>query len=147
MRSIMAETAIASEIQPRSTQVYMTPQARGSPNDGSSGRLRRGGSSQTRLPSAFDISSTPPSPSPAPRPTESPWKTNSATTSAFPVLGSAPVPVSQLREPPALSNARPQLQSSNSSSATVPLLGPVFSPSRQPVAKFQSNVPRKVSYV
>ncbi|KAE9393746.1 hypothetical protein BT96DRAFT_999186 [Gymnopus androsaceus JB14] len=134
MRSVMAEAAIASE---KSTQIYTTPQARGSPSDGmlfSSVRLRRAGSSQTQLSLAFDLPSTPPSPSPVPRPSGSPWKTSSAAataTSAFPVLGSSPAPASKPRESPASSNARPQLQASNSSLATVPTLGP-------------TNVPRRV---
>ncbi|KIK67885.1 hypothetical protein GYMLUDRAFT_36681 [Collybiopsis luxurians FD-317 M1] len=146
MRSVMAEAAQAKPVQ-----LYTTPSARGSPSDGTpfnSVRLRRSGSSQTRLSSAFDISSTPPSPSPAPRPSGSPWRTPasvdkvSTPNNSFPTLGTTPAP--KLQDPPVIrgvSNARPPLQASSSGST----LGPVFTPSRQPAAKVQPTIPRRVS--
>ncbi|KAJ3980465.1 hypothetical protein F5890DRAFT_1541415 [Lentinula detonsa] len=143
MRSVMAEAASASESQPKSTRIYTVGQTRASPSDGTSShttRLRHAASN-------IDMSSTP-SPSPRRSGAGSSWKvtntpgSDSATSNAFPVLGSSPTSASKYRDPAAPSNTRPPLQASSSSG---PALGPVFSPSRQSTPKAQASAPRRVS--
>ncbi|KAJ4479374.1 hypothetical protein J3R30DRAFT_3702623 [Lentinula aciculospora] len=142
MRSVMAEAAIASEPQPKSTQVHPVAAFASDRSSSNSIRLRRAGS-------ALDMSTTP---STSPRPSGS-WKvphapnSDSPAPNPFPTLGSSgsPTPASKLKDTATPSNARLPLPTPSSGSASGPALGPKFSPSRQPAQKAQASAPRRVS--